>query len=401
MIRKNNKIIFFFIIVLICALSLLVIKISYDEQLWLSFWRYLQVPSMWPAFADIDHIYRSLLCKQQGINPFYYNPCEISGTRYQYPITWLIVFEFLNINNLLNLKIFLFFSLSMYALSYVFIFQIIKKKINKIILILLFFSPSSLLVIERGNVDHIIFIICILSMMSKKYYVEICLVFLNSCLKVYPIFNFIFFLQKKNIILTVFLFGFTIFILYSFALSKYLNPNHSFIAMSQSYGVLSMVEGIFKILEKKYDIYFDFNTKTIVRFFSILFFIAMSFLLFFVGIKSYKKKDRVTYNCKKLFIFGSSIYVGSYIFFGNLDYRLIFLFMTMPYISTLKNKQNYIYCFMVVIVSSSWFFSFVPLTAGHYIYTFFIYLIKFVLFLYLSYLLGMINKNFFKKVFNI
>ncbi len=163
MIRKNNKSRYFFITILACLLSLLIIKISYNKQIWIIFWQYAQVPTMWPAFADIDHIYRSLLCKQQGINPFLYNPCEISGTRYQYPVIWLILFEFLNINNLLNLKIFLFFSLSAYILSFVFLFETIKKKFNKIILLLLFFSPSSLLLIERGNVDHIIFTVCISS----------------------------------------------------------------------------------------------------------------------------------------------------------------------------------------------------------------------------------------------
>ena len=71
------------------------------------------------------------------------------------------IFEKLKIDNLENFKILIFISLSFYFFGYLYILDITKKIFNKLILVLLYFSTSSLLLIERGNIDHLIFIFCL------------------------------------------------------------------------------------------------------------------------------------------------------------------------------------------------------------------------------------------------
>ena len=116
--------------------------------------------------------------------------------------------------------------------------------------------------------------------------------------------------------------------------------------------------------------------------------------------ESNNKKNEITAttNQEKLFLIGASIYVGSYIFFSNIDYRLIFLFLTIPYIENLKPKINYYYSISVLIISNSWHIKSSPLTLDHIIFTSFIYLIKLIILIFLCYMLGTISKNLIKSL---
>ena len=395
--KFEKKYVLYLLISLI--LSYLIISISGNKEIWLKkTWTLFNVPRMWPAFADIDFIYRSLVCKQMGLDPFVNNPCAISATTYQYPVIWLHIFEFFSINTIFNLKILLFFTLSLLFISFCCIFQITKNKFNKFILLLLFFSGSTLLLIERGNIDHIVFILCFAILFSNNYYYEIVLIFINSCLKIYPLFNFIYLLKKKNFYLTLIIILITILFIYEISFARYFAPNHPFMAISQAYGILTIVEGFFKILEKKYLISISFEIKSLIRIFFVFIFLIISFFIFLLGSKHNQKLTNIkSGNYEKLFILGASIYVGTYIFFSNIDYRLIFLILTVPYISTLRKLENYLYSIILVIIFNSWLFQLSPLTLTHSVYTAFLFLLKMMVFIYLSFYLGKLIGNFFLR----
>ena len=396
----NKKYFLYLIISLI--LSYFLVNLSASKESWYTFWNLLNVPKMWPAFADIDFIHRSLVCKFKGYDPTVYNPCDINNTRYQYPIVWLSIFEYLKLDSFKNFKIFVFFSIFLLFISYFVLLEISKKKFNKIILILLFFSSSSTLLIERGNIDHIIFILSMATLLSRNYFYETFVIFINSCLKIYPFFAFFYLIKNnKKLLLTFLIMLLTIIFVYEVSISKYLNPNHSFMAITQAYGVQSITEGLFKTLEKKYLYFLDIDTKNIIRLFAIIVFIILCFSVFLFGTKSRDENILINYNQEKLFIIGASIYVGSYIFFSNIDYRLIFLFLTIPYIENIKPKINYVYCILVLIISNSWLFRLEPLTFSHIIFTTFIYAIKFIILIFLCYNLGKISKNVFQDIGNI
>ena len=98
------------------------------------------------------------------------------------------------------------------------------------------------------------------------------MIFINSCLKIYPLFNFIYLLKKKNFYLTLIIILITILFIYEISFARYFAPNHPFMAISQAYGILTIVEGFFKILEKKYLISISFEIKSLIRIFLYLFF---------------------------------------------------------------------------------------------------------------------------------
>ena len=393
---------YFLYLIISLILSFFFVTLSSSQESWYHFWHFLNIPTMWPAFADIDFIHRSLLCKLKGFDPTVYNPCDINGTKYQYPIIWLSIFENLKLNVFLNFKIFVFFTISFLFIFYFVVLETAKKKFNKITLIFLFFSSSSLLLIERGNIDHIIFILAVATLASRNYFYEIFVIFINSCLKIFPIFAFFYLIKNnKKILLTFIVLLLTIIALYEVSISKYLNPNHSFVAMTQAYGVMSITEGIFKTLEQKYLFFLDLDTKNLIRLIAILVFILICFFVFLIGTKNKENNILIIHNQEKLFLIGASIYVGSYIFFSNVDYRLIFLFLTIPYVENLKSKQNYTYCILVLIISNSWHFRLSPLSINHMIFTSFIYLIKLIILIFLCYTLGKISSNLFHNLKNI
>ena len=306
---------YFIYLIISLVLSLFFVKLSASQESWYHFWHLLNIPTMWPAFADIDFIHRSLLCKLKGFDPTVYNPCDINSTKYQYPIIWIHIFENLKLNIFTNFKIFVFFTLSLFFISYFVVLETAKKKFNKIILVLLFLSSSSLLLIERGNIDHIIFILTVATLVSRNYFYEISIIVINSFLKIFPIFAFFYLIKNnKKLLLTFAILFLTAFFLYEVSISKYLNPNHSFMAMTQAYGVLSIIEGVFKTLEQKYYFFLDLDTKNLIRFIGMLFFIFLCLIVFFIGIKKAQNNVLINYNQEKLFLIGSSIYVGSYIF---------------------------------------------------------------------------------------
>ena len=395
---QNKKKIFIYIIISF-IISLCIVKISESREIWLNFWQYFNIPTMWPAFADIDFIHRSTICKLQGIDPTIYNPCGINETRYQYPLIWLTIFEKLNLNIFNNFKIFLFITLSLLFFCYFLLLEKSKKRFNKAILVLLFFSTSSSLLIVRGNIDHIIFVIAVFIIFSSNYYYELFIIFFNSLLKIYPVFAFFYLTKyKKKIFFTLLSMILCFYFIYEISLTKYLDANHSFMAISQAYGVQSITEGIFKTLEQKYSYFIDTNSKNFIRLFSSLFFLLVCFLIFLIGSKRNNKIFSSTNDQEKLFLLGSTIYVGSYIFYSNIDYRLVFLYLTIPYLENFKNKINFTYCFSVLIISNSFVFSFAKLTINHIIYTSFLYFIKLMILFFLCYNIGKISNNLLTSI---
>jgi hypothetical protein len=362
----------------------------------------MKIPTMWPPFADIDHIYRSVNCKIYGIDPLINNPCEYYNTRYQYPVAWLILFEYLNLNIYDNFRIFIFSTLFLLFTVYFTLIEISKKNFSKIILFFLFFSTTSTLLIERGNVDHIIFVLTFSVIFFSSYYIKILIISLTSLLKIYPYFSFFYLIRKQNkFLLLVMVMIIIAYLLYEISLSKYIDKNHSIMAMSQTFGIQSITEGIFKIFEKTNFLFLSDNIKNIIRATSSITFLIICFVIFYIGTKLsdnfFLKKTKLNKKQEALFILGSTIYIGCYIFYSNIDYRLIFLYFTIPYFENFNKKIFFYYSFLLLIICNSFMFAFTPLTFSHFIYTFVLYLIKILIALFLSLILGNISKNLFNR----
>ena len=151
-----NKFFLFFIPFLI---SSIILFLSFNDVLWIKLWEYINIPAQLPAFSDFDSISKALISKLDGHNPYINNPYDLSNKPYSYTLIWLNLFEILNLDIDLNFQILCFLLFFLYFFVLLKILNFSKDKRFQFLLIILYFSTSNLLVIERLNIEIIIFTI--------------------------------------------------------------------------------------------------------------------------------------------------------------------------------------------------------------------------------------------------
>ena len=127
-------------------------------------------------------------------------------------------------------------------------------------------------------------------------------------------------------------------------------------------------------------------------------------LIFLIKFKFGKKIVLKTISLEeKLFICGGGIFIGRFINFSNIDYGLIFLVFTLPYI--LKDKITYLRTILLVLIAISFNSIWFDLFEGDrftYTYLFlalFIHSIKIIIFSVICYYFGEILNNHIKIKF--
>jgi hypothetical protein len=111
--------------------------------------------SCYPTFSDLDSITKTLLSKSYGYDVYLENPYDPAHGVYMYPSIWLSVFDFLNLNNINNFRIFNFIIILIYFFVIQDIYLRNSQNITKFILI--YFSTTNFLILERLNIEIIIF----------------------------------------------------------------------------------------------------------------------------------------------------------------------------------------------------------------------------------------------------
>jgi len=367
-------------------ISLFFILLSQNNYLWVLTFGTFNVPPQQPAFSDFDSINNALKSYKDGYNIYLYNPYDLHGYPFVYPKTWLVIFEYLNLNNNLIFLIFCFFLIYIYYFVLIKLFSFSLKSF-KIIFLLFFFSTTNLLLIERLNTDLIIFILLYYVITNKNLFIKnFCFLFSVS-LKVFPFFAILVFIKKK-IILTIIL---SCFLLSFISKDIFLgNKNMIEYTLTFAYGSRTFSNSLFKILNYNN---FPISRENYYYLLLIIIFILLIFFSFFFfrGIKNNLKYSK---NLSEFFIVGSSIYLGTFILGSNIDYRLIFLTFTFPILfKNFENISTKIFFISSFISFYSIWFQYKP---GGYLFiitTLFIYLCKFYIFLFLSYKLGSALKN--------
>ena len=73
---------------------MLKIILTFYENLWIEFFRTLNVPPQLPPFSDLDAISKAVDSKEAGFDPYLNNPFDLKGKTYVYPSIWIHFFEF-------------------------------------------------------------------------------------------------------------------------------------------------------------------------------------------------------------------------------------------------------------------------------------------------------------------
>lgn len=171
---KNNK--FALIYIFVCS----VIFFSILLFGWINTWKILSIGYIYPPFNDLRVLPLALNVTKQGLDPYMHVLLEGTSWYFNYPLIWILIADFFKLNLEYNFLIF--------AISNVFIYLLVcylfLKKYPSIWILVTLFSGSSLLCVERGNVDIIIFYITYLAIISPV---------------IFRIFFNFFFLNIKNI----------------------------------------------------------------------------------------------------------------------------------------------------------------------------------------------------------
>tara|TARA_B100000035_G_scaffold303945_1_gene303065 strand:+ start:162 stop:1397 length:1236 start_codon:yes stop_codon:yes gene_type:complete len=215
-----------------------------------------------------------------------------------------------------------------------------KNKIEFIILYLSFLNPSTMLLLERMQLDALFYLTILLTTYHRVFFVTWLLGVIFSLIKFYPIgiLATVFLEDKKrnlkkillillSLLLLIFLYMFLNWEGYSFMLNNML-PGKA------GYHFLFSLNGIAKILNYLFEIKYQF-------------FLLITYLFFFYLLKKIISKNYSLYEMFKpeiyepksnIFIISGYFLIFLFIFVSSYAYKEIYLILLLPFIFSFKKK---------------------------------------------------------------
>lgn len=320
------------------------------------------VPAMQPVFADLHVIHAAFQSVQDDLNPYYQNPHDPWQRTYNYPPIWIYMLgAHLSVENIPIV------GWALIILFYITILYFIGKVNYKegVIFSLVFVSPVSFLLLERGNTDIIIFILSVLTLQlytssnQKAPILTGFMISFLSILKLYPIFCLLNIYEDKRKSLVYIGVVIGIFAVYIFTILNELplisqnTPRAEF----RSYGC-SILPFFFLKLATVVDPGMHVS-RNMAFVFGLSMFAIVSFSVFIFSIRQRQISELV--ENKQLFAFrmGALIFLGTFGLGNNWDYRLVFLALTIPqlilwYKSNNLNRQFLISVIVSIVLLMNW-----------------------------------------------
>ncbi len=168
------------ILIYISIISLFLTSVFFNG--WSKSWIFINIPPMEPFFSDMRIIQGALKTELLGLNPYITNPGDPWNRMINYPSIWMDIAKILNLENENFFLMFNIFMISIFLL--ICLFLLLKTK--SYLLFFIIFSGSSLLGIERGNNDLLIFSIIYFSTLLLPLYSFFFLT-IAAFLKIYPL----------------------------------------------------------------------------------------------------------------------------------------------------------------------------------------------------------------------
>lgn len=335
-------------------LFLTILYLSNDFNAWFSFFKFFNVPAAGEIGIDLNHIFNSLNSRQQGFNPYLQNPYD--KHLLVYPIIWLDLFDALNIENPQNLYVFKLAIITSFLIAIIFFIKSCKNNLSFFLIILYLFSTSNLLLIERVNIDIIIFNLVFFSVYFSNSFLKSILFLFSVLLKIYPIFSLILFIKNKKYLIINLILCLLILFFYKDQIESITNNVVKF-TLIFAYGLPTILESIKKL--EFFDIFLNYKNINFLETIIYVLFISISFIIFFYSFfKGKKIEDKKFNNNEITLLVGSAIYCSTFIFAGNIDYRLVFLLLTFNYFTELKKLNLLIIFYYVSCIVSFYSFYF-------------------------------------------
>ncbi len=327
-------------------------------------WKFWQVPTLMPPFADLRLIPGGAETFRRGLDPTIRNPGDPYGRIFNYPKIWYLFFY-----TGIDQGDVIWLGIVMFALFYIGLVSFPGKLdwLEAVLMLLVTFSPAAMLLYERGNVDLLIFFVCAMAVLSLDYSSSgaALIIFIGALLKIFPLFGLSIFFDKDKKKFWRFVFGviaaFGIYFGLTFSNIR-ASWNLTMRGKSISYGVnviFDRYHEFFSMVLKKYLPTFAANNLLAVL--PYLLGAVVLVTMIWVGLKSPLSSGSEDARNLAAFRMGSFIFLGTFLLGNNWDYRLAFLLFTIPQLGhwarTGKGRQRlWIFVAIGLLILSCWHF---------------------------------------------
>jgi len=327
-------------------------------------WQLWNVPTEMPPFLDFRLIPGSADSFQHGFEPTVKNPGDPRGRIFNYPMFWRLFF-YIKLTEFQTIAI----GISMIVLFFIGAFLFPQKLTipDALWMLLVLFSPASMLLYERGNVDLVIFFVCVLIILTEGYSAcaAAALLIAGGVMKMYPVLG-VSILLKESKAKFIWLsagcfFAILIYIYLTFG-SVSASWNLTMRGIQISYGT----NVLFSRYEQNISLFLAqwLSTIQIERILKIGPLILGGILALVAGIIGLRNTEPLEISSERnltAFRMGASIYVGTFLLGNNWDYRLAFLILVVPqllyWMRSLNNKNKKIVTLgFVIVLASCWHF---------------------------------------------
>lgn len=346
---------------LLIWLSILLLFKSYGYT---QTWELWKVPTESPPFSDFRLIPGSAETFRMGIEPSVRNPGDPHKRKFNYPTFWRLFF-YTGITQADTIWI----SILMIMLFFAGVFLFPQKLTvsNAIWMLLIVFSPASMLLYERGNVDLIVFFLCVAIVLAADYsgYAAAVLLIVGTVVKLFPFFGITVLLRESRrrfIWLSAGCLSVLLIYMYVTWESVSVSWNLTMRGKEISYGANVFFYRYGEALSQFFSQWFvDSQVARILKIGPI---ILASILVFIAGIAGMRDRESLATSSERnlaAFRMGASIYIGTFLLGNNWDYRLAFLVLVLPQLlewarSSIKKHRTVALASLFGVLVSCWHF---------------------------------------------
>jgi hypothetical protein len=327
-------------------------------------WELWKVPTESPPFSDFRLIPGSAETFRMGIEPSVRNPGDPHKRKFNYPTFWRLFF-YTGITQadtiwISILTIMLFF-------AGVFLFPEKLTVSNAMWMLLIVFSPASMLLYERGNVDLIVFFLCVAIVLAGDYsaYAAAALLIAGTVVKLFPFFGITVLLRESRQRFIWLSAGcLSVLLLYMYVTSESVSASWNLTMRGKdiSYGANVFFYRYGQALSQFFSQWFA--GPQVDRILKIGPMILASILVFIAGVAGRRDQEPLAISSERnlaAFRMGASIYIGTFLLGNNWDYRLAFLVLVLPQLlewtrSLIKKYRTIALACLFGVLASCWHF---------------------------------------------
>src|SRR5262245_1682557 len=323
-----------------------------------SAWRALGVASAQYAFLDARFVTATLDCYRLGYDPYIENPCDPYRRTMNYPRIWLS-FAWLGLTK--NHTVLVGAGLAAIFFGSFLCWVGRPNPAQSLIFAIFLCSPHVMWIVERGNMDQVIFILLASSLTLARWYpktrpVLYLSIIVSSILKLYPIAGML--VVVRNIPRRAFAWGTSILLAFSVYIF-FTWPDPILIARSTptsfwwSYGRLTVFEFVEDKLRAEAGIAIRHSYLVV----SSLVAVAIASIIALLWARKIRETPPDTHHLDS-FLIGSGIYIGTFLIGNNFDYKMIFLVLLLPQLfDWLRDRSEFVrpaYLVLGSLMLSTW-----------------------------------------------